>query len=349
MTEILITYNKSKNITENCKMYDWIAGKINYVESGLTESKIQEIMTPTSTNINYKNKSVWHNGFITNKDGSKMRLNYNPTYKTLSFGVCPPKYLTGNNLVEQSISTTCDIFTELEHKFGVSLGHAHISNLDVTHTAETQYPAQVYYPYLTNRKGFDRIEWNTTLYYQKPRPRYDIIIYDKIEDLHKREGKRWGHNTQRNIEHEMVLNKNHTRYEYSINSKAHLRNVVGKTQKNWVTLNDIFQMPVIESLHTEWINQWNMIPKNTNISWDFSDKRGESAVKKEIIRVALSQLGRLNIEHMIEEAKLVGSLPEYHQYSRAKASMINLFERQGEMPDHISDLNRRMNEFEPWI
>ena len=325
-------------------MYDWIEGYIDYSKQGIPKRVFEEYVTPIGTYTSHTSNSVWENGYVTNYSGTKMKLNYEPNKGRMVFGVCPPKYIMGNNLEEAPLLKTLEIFTDLEEMLKLDLRYATIKSIDITHTAKTVHPPEAYYPYLMNEKGATRVLWESSLYYMKSRPNIDKIIYDKIKHLKSRKGKSWG-NKQRVTESQM--NGNHARFELSLNSNAFLRNQIGLIGNNAkVVLAQLFLDENIEILHNLWKSEYQKIPKKTEMNRDFTGLNGTKQFKDELNRIARAKLGRLKIEELFDEADSLGVFNSRADRWKGK-EFIREFDKEGITADHINELNKKINDFEP--
>ena len=144
-------------------MYDWITA--SYDISGHNHKTYVQKMVTVSEVKNMFTGSTWSNGYLTNSlTGRKMGVSISD--KRIKVKICPNKFIMGNNVQEAPIAEVWQAFWDLSHILELDLGLFVLEKLDITHTAQTEYMPEAYFPYMCNNNGFTRWQQNTSLYYK---------------------------------------------------------------------------------------------------------------------------------------------------------------------------------------
>jgi len=86
--------------------------------------------------------------------------------------------------------------------------------------------------------------------------------------------------------------------------------------------------------------------QNLSKETNFDKEMKQKEVQEEIIRAALSQYGRLNVEEDILRASKMGAL-SYSAKSKARQNLLKPFEERAVKSDLIEELDTKMFGFEP--
>ena len=270
------------------RMYDWITA--SYRIQPEEQNRYVDKMIANTVVHNLKTDTVWTNGYITNTaTGRKMGLNISD--KMMKIKMCPNKYILGNNVEEAPINSVFNTLYDLSDMIGIDLGLFKLEELDVTHTAYTDFIPEMYFPYLCTDKGFTRWLRGTSLYYQSNS--YDVLkcFYNKAREVDERKG--WG-KKQKMPEH--LKGQHLTRFECRLGTNSNIRRVIGGNG----LVGQLFAPENVEKLQNWWLKQYNDIPKTTEMKYNFQKGMKQKGVQEEIIRIALSNFGRLQIEELIE-------------------------------------------------
>ena len=338
--------NKRKNVAKNGKVvYDWITISSRYTDYGMTHNDVLKNVFLVSETKNLISGTTWTKGMLVNTtsrralwiSASKPKIGTDGEEAGyLKISVCPPKFLKGNNVEEASIKDTLDLFTTLSNLVGYDLGAtSKVDRLDITHTAMTEYSPYAYYPYLCNQTGTENKRWvlDSTLYYGTSKAKQKKF-YDKVRDTQKTGGKQ-----HIPIQYQGT---NMTRFEVCLGTNKRVSDVLGGV----ASLGHLFTEEYIIKLHDYWRNEYDIIPKETEIATQFNKGMKQKEVQEEIIRAGLSALGRLQIEEAIELASQMGSL-SYSAKSKARQNLLKPFEDKAVKSDLIEELDTKMFGFEP--
>ena len=334
------SYNKRRNVAKNCKvtMYDWIHITSNYELQGYTLEQVMGNAMVTGEYKNYITHTKWLNGKVTNvSSGRALHISANDR-GILTIKVCPPKFIHGNNVQEATLEETLNLFSMLSNMVGYDLGDTSlVKSIDVTHTALTDFKPVSYFPYLCNQQGENRWTLNSTLYYgDKNSKTKQKKFYDKERDVKKNGGKQY-------IPEEFK-GQNMTRFEVGLGTNAQISKIIGGGDTP--VLGNLFTMESVEKLHHYWQEEYNAIPKLTELDTNFTKGMRQKGVQDEIINAALSAYGRLNIEEAINHAADMGAL-SYSAKSRALRKMMKHFEDGATKHDLIMELDKKILGFEP--
>jgi len=329
--------NKRINVSKNGKIvYDWITVNSKFTNYGVSLDKVLENVFLVSETKNLISGTTWTKGMVVNSVSNRALWISANDEGWMTINVCPPKFIKGNNVEEASISETLDLFTMLSNLVGYDLGaSASVSRLDITHTAMTEYQPIAYYPFLCNQTGSDNKRWmlNSTLYYGYSKAKQKKF-YDKVRDTQKTGGKQ-----RIPIEYQGT---NMTRFETCLGTHKRVSDVVGES----ALLGHLFTEEYIMKFHNYWRGEYDVIPKETEIKTNFDKEMKQKEVQEEIIRAALSQYGRLNVEEDILRASKMGAL-SYSAKSKARQNLLKPFEERAVKSDLIEELDTKMFGFEP--
>ena len=317
-------------------MYDWITASYDISEHNY-KTYVQKMVTVSEVK-NMFTGSVWSNGYLTNSStGRKMGVSISD--KRIKVKLCPNKFIMGNNVEEAPLFDVHTTLEGLSNILELDLGLFILEKLDVTHTAQTEYVPEAYFPYLCNNNGFTRWQQNTSLYYNSNSTKVQKVFYDKVNEVNGCKPKTWG--GKQKIP-EALKGKNLTRFECRLGSNKQIRDVIGHN----AFVGQLFVEEHVEQLQRFWISQYEMIPKTTNINWKFTEQMGQKHVDEQIIKVALSQLGRLTIENLIELADKQGAYKFPSQKTASKTKLLGMFD-EGIKHNLIEELDAKFNKSEP--
>mgnify|MGYP001337546340 CR=1 FL=1 len=317
-------------------MYDWITASLD-ITSHNHQEYIKKITTVSEIKTFYTN-TTWSNGYLFNsKSGRKMGVSISE--KRIKIRICPNKYILGNNVQEAPIKNVLETFIDISNLLGLDLGLFVLEKLDITHTAQTELIPEMYYPYLCNNKGFTRWNQDTSLYYKGNSIKVTKVFYDKINEVISSKKKTWG-GRQKIPDH--LMNKNLTRFECRLETNKEINKVIGCGG----FLGQLFIDEHIEQLQNWWWNQYNQIPKTTEMNWEFLKNMGEKKVKETINFLSYNSLGRLNIEQLIELAHRQGAFKHPSQKTRLKNDLLGRFNTYGKKHNHIKELDKKFKEIE---
>lgn len=329
--------NKRKNVAKNGKVvYDWITISSRYSDYGMSLDDVLENVFQVSQTKNLISGTTWTKGMVVNNDSKRALWISANDDGYMKIRVCPPKFLKGNNVEEASIKDTLDLFTTLSNMVGYDLsGTSKVDRLDITHTAITDYSPYAYYPYLCNQTGSENKRWilDSTLYYGTSKAKQKKF-YDKVRDTQKTGGKQ-----HIPIQYQGT---NMTRFEVCLGTNKRVSDVLGEV----ASLGHLFEEEYIVKLHNYWRNEYDIIPKETEIVTQFNKGMKQKEVQEEIIKAGLSALGRLQIEEAIELASQMGSL-SYSAKSKARQNLLKPFEDRAVKNNLIEELDAKMFGFEP--
>ena len=315
-------------------MYDWISISSNYEKQGLSLQKVMSNVSVDGQYINYHTGTKWLNGKIINEANKKALWVSANNDGVLNIKVCPPKFIKGNNVEEASLKETIGLFAELSNMVGYDLGNTSlVKSIDITHTAMTEFAPQSYYPYLCHQTGELRWTMNSTLYYGDKKAKQKKF-YDKVRETKKTGGRQ-------NIP-SIYQGENMTRFEVGIGTNARISKVIGDR----AMLGHLFSMECVEKLHAYWVNEYNIIPKATELETNFSREMKQKAVKDEIYRMLTADYGRLRLEELVEQASSMSAM-SYSAKSKLKKQLLQPFEEGATKNDLIKELDGKILEFEP--
>jgi len=316
-------------------MYDWITA--SYYIGDRPHQRFVSKIYQVSEVKNMFTGTTWSNGYLINHyTGRKMGVSISES--RIKIKICPNKFILGNNVQEATIDDVFDTMYGLSHQLGIDLGNFILEQLDITHTAETEYVPEMYFPYLCNNNGFNRWQLETSLYYNANSAKVQKVFYDKVKEVDKR--KTWG---GRQFIPNELKGKNLTRFECRLGSNSEIVKVIGH-QGN---LGQLFTEEYIELLQTWWLNQYEAIPKTTEINWNFEEHMGQKAVDETIIQVGLMTLGRLKTEELIELAHKQGAYKHPSQKTASKKKLLGMFETNGRKHELIKELDEKYRKIEP--
>jgi len=317
-------------------MYDWIHISSNYRNQGLSLNEVLDNTCVESEYRNFNSGTTWTNAKVVNELNNRaLYISANDT-GLLNIKVCPPKFIHGNNVQEATIVETLDLFTTLSNMVGYDLGDtSFVKMIDITHTATTDFHPEAYYPYLCNQVGEKRWVLNSTLYYGDKKSKQKKF-YDKVRDTKKTGGRQ-----EIPIEYK---GKNMTRFEVGLGTSNQIGKIIGGG--DIPKLGHLFTVECVEKLHFYWQEEYNVIPKLTELNTNFMQGMGLKGVKEEITKAALSKYGRLNLEEDIERAAKMGAL-SYSQKSKARKQLLEPFEKGATKHDLIKELDTKIFGFEP--
>jgi hypothetical protein len=318
-------------------MYDWITASMDitshnhkkYIDKMITISEVKTFYTDTT----------WSNGYLFNgKSGRKMGVSISD--KRIKIKICPNKYILGNNIQEAPIKNVLETLDNISNILGLDLGLFVLEKLDVTHTAQTEFIPEMYYSYLCNNNGFTRWHQDTSLYYKGNSHKVTKVFYDKVNEVINGKKKTWG--GKQTIPHHLK-DKNLTRFECRLGTNKEINKVIG----NGSFLGQLFLEEHIEQLQNWWWNQYNQIPKTTEMNWEFLKDMGEKKIKETINFLAYKSLGRLQIEQLIELADKASAFKHRSQKTRLKDYLLGRFDTCGKKHNHIKELDKKFKEIEP--
>jgi hypothetical protein len=329
--------NKRRNVAKNGKVvYDWITISSRYSDYGMSLDDVLENVFQVSQTKNLISGTTWTKGMVVNNDSKRALWISANDDGYMKIRVCPPKFLKGNNVEEASIKETLDLFTTLSNMVGYDLGAtSKVDRLDITHTAMTEYDPIAYYPYLCYQTGTENKRWvlDSTLYYGTSKAKQKKF-YDKVRDTQKTGGRQ-----RIPIQYQGT---NMTRFEVCLGTNKRVSDVLGEV----ASLGHLFKEEYIVKLHNYWRNEYDIIPKETEIQTQFNKGMKQKEVQEEIIRAGLSALGRLQVEEAIERAGKIGAL-SYSAKSKARQNLLKPFEDRAVKSDLIDELDTKMFGFEP--
>ena len=334
--------NRQKKVTNiGYPLYDWIEFSSNYREGNAlgwraTAKDVMKNITTSYTVHNHFSNTTWDNGVLINdQTGRMMQINVNDK-GILKVKVCPPKYINGNNVQEATITEILNLFTALSDVVGYDLGNSKLQKVDITHTAVTEFKPECYFPMLCNQKGEERWMRKSTLYYGSTGKKQKKF-YDKVAEVNQR--KTYG-GKQRMPEE--FIGKNLTRFEVSLGTHGRISKVLGEKAK----LGHLFTMEGVEKLHNYWLNEYELIPKETELNINFRNNMGKKLVKEQIIFAALSQLGRTTIEEALTLAGKTGAVNKQELY-KARRELLLPFKKHATKHDLIKELDKNIKGFDP--
>jgi len=321
-------------------MYDWVELTANYFEQGLTQTQVLDNVKLDSYYHHIPSKTTWYNGHINNTEtGRGMRFNVNDK-GILRIGVCPPKYILGNNVEEASIDSTLELFTNLSNLVGFDLGDATLRRLDITHTASTTYEPVVYFPHLSHQQGVHRWAFDTSLYYgfKYGDKKNSKKFYDKVAEVDQR--RTYGGKQTIPL---YLQGNNLTRFEVGLSTNKSICNVFGTST---AVLGQLFLEEYVEALHKHWITEYEVIPKNREHEPKYAVGMGKSSTQKHIIAMALARMGKLEVQNQIMYANKMGALTRQDKSRLIKD--LNAFMDLAEKPQYlVEELDSKFLEFEP--
>ena len=324
-----------RKYSEKSEMYDWIMA--SYDITNIPSQRFVSNIIQVSEVKSFFTNTTWANGYITNIK-TKRRMGVSVSDKRIKIKICPNKFILGNNVQEAPIDDVFDTMYGLSHQLGIDLGDFILEQLDVTHTAETEYVPEMYFPYLCNNNGFNRWQIDTTLYYNANSAKVQKVFYDKVKEVDKR--KTWG---GRQFIPEELKGKNLTRFECRLGSNAEIVKVIGHQG----SLGQLFTEEYIELLQGWWLNQYETIPKTTELNWDFKENMEQKAVDETINHLGLMSLGRLQVEQLIELASKQGAYKHPSQKTASKKKLLGAFETNGRKHELIKELDEKYRNTEP--
>ena len=315
-------------------MYDWITASYNI--EGHNHKDYTNKMVRLSEVKTFWTGTTWTNGYIWNSEtGRKMGLSVSDKRIKLSLS---NKFIVGNNVQDAPVNLVYSTLYDLSNVLGLDLGLFTLEELDVTHTAYTDYIPEMYFPYLCNQKTFLRYGMGTSLYYEANSSKVKKVFYDKVKEVDKR--KTWG---KRQTIPSHLKGKNLTRFECRLGTNKEIRNVIGHKG----VLGQIFTEEHIDQLQNWWLNQYHSIPKTTDINYKFTNNMGAKQVKKTIMNLALMKLGRLEVEGLIDLADKQGAFKQRNEKQRVKNDLLGGYKTSGKKHNLIKELDEKLNKTEP--
>ena len=251
-------------------MYDWLTASYDIKDAPVSRF-VQNIQVDTDVR-NRRTGNIWHNGHLTHT-GSGRKMGVNITDGRIKINMCPNKYILGNNVESVPIMDFLRVMDDLGNELGLDMGYFKIEKLDVTHTAISDYPPMAYFPYLCNQTSTQRQQWETSLYYDYNSCPIQKVFYDKAREVHK--PKTWG-GRQKIPNH--LKDENLTRFEVRLKSHRSVQNVMGIKYPAYV--GHLFQEEYIGKLHKYWFEEFDKIPKTTEVNWQLQKNMGRRQFKK---------------------------------------------------------------------
>jgi hypothetical protein len=329
-------YNKSKNVKEYLNMYDWLTATYQ-IDSGMQTEFTQRISLDSEFK-HFHTGYHYRNGHITNPtNGNKMGVTVSEN--KIKINICPNKFLLGNNVEEVGIKKFNSCIENISEILQVDVKHFAINRLDVTHTAQTEYKPATYYPYLCNQATFTRIPISTSLYYNSGSSSNQKLLYDKVKEVDKKNKK--GGRRQSVPEH--LKGENLTRFEVRHKTQKQVANLFGKPP----IVEDLFEEEYVVKLQDNWFYNFDSIPKQTEINHQFIEQMGKKQVHQTINLLALSKMGRVNIENFIEEADRSGAFNHRSEKSLLRKELIAPFDEVGHKHANIKELEEKYRAIEP--
>jgi len=324
-----------KNYSEKSEMYDWITASFDISKTPRQRyvSKIIQI----SEVKNFFTNTTWANGYLFNTEtGRKMGVSISD--KRIKLKICPNKYVLGNNVESAPIGKVEQTLQGISDTLGIDIKRFKLEKVDVTNTALTEFVPEMYFPYLCNKKGSQRWIKNTSLYYDANSSKVVNVFYDKVKEVNKSGVKSWGGKQKIPAE---LKGQNLTRFECRLGSNSEIRKVVG----GFGQLHQLFTEEHIFQLHNWWLNQYEAIPKQTEINYKFTTKMGARNVLKTINNIGKMRLGKLEVENLIELASKQGAIsPSEKTYVKKKA--LEIFDN-GKKHTIINELDEKYKIIEP--
>tara|TARA_A100001015_G_C15027658_1_gene731398 strand:- start:1681 stop:2658 length:978 start_codon:yes stop_codon:yes gene_type:complete len=323
-------------------MYDWITASysLDPTFEGNTRERYVGRIVQISEVKSFFTDTIWSNGYITNStNGRKMGVNISD--KRIRVLMCPNKLILGNNSQEAPISKIQNVLEGVSNTLELPLEDFIIEKLDITHTAITDFIPEVYFEYLCNQGGFLRWVQNTSLYYDAKQDNIRVkkVLYDKVNHVLNGQRKMWGGRQKLPDE---LKGKNLARFECRLGTNKEVQKVIG----GQATLGQLFKEEHIMQLQKWWWNQYDTIPKTTEINWKFTNDMGEKRIKDTINHLGYMALGKVSIENLIELADKQGGFKYRQQKSRLKKELLGAFEN-GEKHSHIKELDEKYKNAEP--
>lgn len=316
-------------------MYDWITASKNIDNP----TSYRNRMITISEVKNFYTNTTWSNGYLTNgTNGRKMGVSISDS--RIKIKICPNKFILGNNVQEAPITEVFKSMEGLSDALGLDLGLFTLEKLDVTHTALTDFIPEIYFPYLCNNSGFTRWNQDTSLYYEANSSDVTKVFYDKVAEVTKGKKKTWG---GKQTIPDGLKNQNLTRFECRLGTNKEIQKVIGHGGQ----LGQLFIEEHIQQLQNWWWNQYNSIPKTTEINWQFKQDMGQKAVDETITHLGLMSLGRLEIENLIELADKQGAFKHRQQKTESKKKLLGRFKSHGKKHNHIKELDEKYKKVEP--
>lgn len=318
-------------------MYDWLTASYE-IDSGSVSEYTKQISLDSEFK-HYGSGYHYRNGHLTNPtNGNKMGVSV--SQNKIKINICPNKFLLGNNVEEVGINKFLSCVENISEVLQLDVKYFAINRLDITHTAQTEYKPATYYPYLCNQPTYTRMPIDTSLYYNSRSYSNQKLFYDKVKEVDKKKQK--GGKRQSIPEH--LKGENLTRFEVRHKTQRQVSNLFGKPS---ALVGDLFTEEYIMKLQDNWYNNFDSIPKETEINHQFISQMGKKQVHQTINLLALSKMGRVNIENFIEEADRSGAFNHRSEKSQLRKELITPFEQAGHKHANIKELEEKYKMIEP--
>ena len=317
-------------------MYDWLTATYQ-IDSGMKTEFTQRISLD-SVYKHLRTGYTYENGHITNPmNGNKMSVTISDN--KIKIKICPNKFLLGNNVEEVGINSFNYCIENISEILQVDVMHFSINKLDITHTAQTDFKPVAYYPYLCNQSKFQRVPFNSSLYYNSRSSSNQKLFYDKVKEVDKKKQKR----CKKQQIPEYLIGENLTRFEVRHTTEKQIANLFGKPP----IIKDLFKEEYIIKLQENWFYNFDSIPKQTEINYKFIEKMGKKQVHQTINLLAYSNMGRVQIENFIQEADLNGSFNHRSEKTQLRKELLTPFDEVGLKHTNIKELEEKYRAIEP--
>ena len=316
-------------------MYDWITASFD-ISNTPPQRYVSKIIQISEVK-NFFTNTTWANGYLFNTEtGRKMGVSISD--KRIKLKICPNKYVLGNNVESAPIGKVEQTLQGISETLEIGIKDFKLEKVDVTNTALTEFVPEMYFPYLCNKQGSQRWIKDTSLYYDANSSKIVNVFYDKVQEVNKSGVKSWGGRQKIPAK---LKGQNLTRFECRLGTNSEIRKVVG----GFGQLHQLFTEEHIFQLHNWWLNQYEAIPKQTEINYKFTTNMGASNVLKTINNLGKMRLGRLEVENLIELASKQGAIsPSEKTYVKKKA--LGVFNN-GEKHTIINELDEKYKRIEP--
>ena len=302
--------------------YDWLHISKEVEDDGL-HKPILSWMNPKGEYKHFwTGNTYYHSDVFDVSTGEKLNVSFSPSTKKLSIGICPSKWVTGQNVRLVGMEDTLEAFKGIENDIGLELGDAKVNQLDITQRPITDMSVGAYTPFLCqfrHSRPFSRLMFNDTLTYSSNSTPVSLTFYDKI-----RQTKTKGDKKVVRIPDDLK-EKNVTTYEVRLNSNKQIREKMGYKEET-PRLFHLFQEEYIKRLQEYFKDSYSLIPRNTEVGIDFRGLQGKKAVKDAIHNHTNSLVGRGYIEELLDIADKSGCFPNRQARSEARNDLLKGFE-----------------------
>jgi hypothetical protein len=140
----------------------------------------------------------WFHGILT------FTHKYDPN--RFSFQITPSKMMNGNNLVPATPDVIGESINKFEAMTDLDVQDAQLSRLDVAMNMDVERPVKDYFDVMMMKRGYEQLDYEFSRYANTKSKSKTLVMYDKMEEMKKKDKWDGGKTNLMRIEYRMLRN-----------------------------------------------------------------------------------------------------------------------------------------------